>query len=226
MSRGRAKEKMQSKGQAARPSKHPAHMPTTDDEIKEKYLERAIRELNDLSRRLQNCDLCPRGGLMPVLGSGHPQANIFIVKLAPQPAEIEEGVAFYGRPGSALIKSFKRLSIDPMTVYGTLLVKCPVADVNLAADECIARVVEELAIVEPQMVVIMGEDAVQVFNETALPLAHELNYDPGVIQQLTPTASALTVPNIDKCLNEQSGKQEFWSAFKSLGDWYNDLPPY
>ena len=30
-------------------------MPTTDDEIKEKYLERAIRELNDLTRRLQEC---------------------------------------------------------------------------------------------------------------------------------------------------------------------------
>ncbi len=42
------------------------------------------------------------------------------------PSEIEEGVAFYGRSGSALMKSFKRLGIDPLTVYGTLCVKCPV----------------------------------------------------------------------------------------------------
>ena len=27
------------------------------------------------------------------------------------------------------MKSFKRLGIDPLTVYGTLCVKCPVADV-------------------------------------------------------------------------------------------------
>ena len=48
----------------------------TDDEIREKYLERAIRELNHFTRDLQACDRCPRGSLMPVLGSGHPQADI------------------------------------------------------------------------------------------------------------------------------------------------------
>ena len=30
-------------------------MPVTDDEIREKYLERAIRELNTLTRELQAC---------------------------------------------------------------------------------------------------------------------------------------------------------------------------
>ena len=44
------------------------------------------------------------------------------------PSEVEEGVAFYGRTGNALMKSLKRLSIDPLAVYGTLCVKCPVAD--------------------------------------------------------------------------------------------------
>ena len=65
---------------------------------------------------------------MPVLGSGHPQADILMLKHAPTAAEIEEGVAFYGRAGNALMKSFKRLGIDPLVVYGTLCVKCPVAD--------------------------------------------------------------------------------------------------
>ena len=107
-------------------------MPTTDDEIQEKYLERAIRELNQLTHRLQECSHCPRGNLMPVLGSGHPQADIFLLKYAPTAAEIEEGVAFYGRSGNALMKSFKRLGIDPLAVYGTLCVKCPVSDPALA----------------------------------------------------------------------------------------------
>ena len=75
-------------------------MPTTDDEIQEKYLERAIRELNQLTRRLQECSHCPRGNLMPVLGSGHPQADVMLLKYAPTAAEIEEGVAFYGRAGT------------------------------------------------------------------------------------------------------------------------------
>ena len=101
-------------------------MPATDDEIKEKYLERAIRELNQLTRAIQDCEHCPRGNHMPVLGSGHPQADIMLLKFAPMPSEIEEGVAFYGRAGSALMKSFKRLGIDPLAVYGTVFVKCPV----------------------------------------------------------------------------------------------------
>ena len=104
-------------------------MPATDDEIREKYLERAIRELNVFDARPAGLsDHCPRGKLMPVLGSGHPQADIMLLKYAPRPSEIEEGVAFYGRAGSALMKSLKRLSIDPLAVYGTLCVKCPVAD--------------------------------------------------------------------------------------------------
>ncbi|MGI8731095.1 MAG: uracil-DNA glycosylase family protein, partial [Solirubrobacteraceae bacterium] len=98
-------------------------MPATDDEIREKYLERAIRELNTLTRELQACPHCPRGQLMPVLGSGHPQADILLLKHAPTAPEIEEGVAFYGRAGSALMKAFKRLAIDPLAVYGTLCVK-------------------------------------------------------------------------------------------------------
>jgi hypothetical protein len=45
-------------------------MPATDDEIREKYLERAIRELNHFTRDLQACAACPRGSLTPILGSG------------------------------------------------------------------------------------------------------------------------------------------------------------
>ena len=88
---------------------------------------------------------------------GPPQADVFMLKQAPSAAEIEEGVAFYGRAGNALMKSFKRLGIDPLVVYGTLCVKCPIADPDLAAGECVARLVEELAIVQPKIVVVMGE---------------------------------------------------------------------
>ena len=149
-------------------------MPTTDDEIQEKYLERAIRELNELTRRLQECSHCPRGNLMPVLGSGHPQADIFLLKFAPTAAEIEEGVAFYGRAGNALRKSFKRLNIDPLVVYGTLCVKCPVADPSLAGGECIERIVEELAIVQPRIIVVMGERALETLNDVDVPLSSTL----------------------------------------------------
>jgi uracil-DNA glycosylase family 4 len=201
-------------------------MPATDDEIREKYLERAIRELNTLTRELQSCSHCPRGNLMPVLGSGHPQADVFLLKFAPAASEVEEGVAFYGRSGTALMKSLKRLGIDPLAVYGTLCVKCPVADPSLADPACVARVVEELAIVTPKIVVVMGEDALAVLNDLDVPLAKPIDREVGVVQPFTPACDALVVPNIDEALDEEAAKREFWSAFRVLGEWYADLPPY
>jgi uracil-DNA glycosylase family 4 len=200
--------------------------PATDDEIREKYLERAIRELNHFARDLQSCTQCPRGQLMPVLGSGHPQADIFLLKHSPKPAETEEGVAFYGRTGNALMKSLKRLTIDPLAVYGTLCVKCPVIDPVMADLACINRLVEELAIVSPKMLVVMGLDALSVVNDLDVPGRRELRPEPGVVQSFTPSIDALYVPNIDESLDEESAKRDFWSAFRVLGQWWADLPPY
>jgi uracil-DNA glycosylase family 4 len=201
-------------------------MRATDDEIREKYLERAIRELNALTRELQACPHCPRGHLMPVLGSGHPQGDVMLLKYAPTASEVEEGVAFYGRSGTALMKSLKRLDIDPLAVYGTVCAKCPVGDPALAEPDCIGRIVEELAIVQPKIVVVMGADALACLNEVVVPLARELEPAIGVVQPLTPAIDALYVPNIDDALDEEDAKRTFWRAFRVLGDWYADLPPY
>jgi uracil-DNA glycosylase len=219
---------MQARGQRRGPSKRaPTRpMPATDDEIREKYLERAIRELNQLTREIQSCEYCPRGSMMPVLGSGHPQADVLLLKYAPMPSEIEEGVAFYGRSGGALMKSFKRLGIDPLAVYGTVFVKCPVADTEMSAPECRARVLDELTIVAPRIVVVMGEEALAELNELPVPLGRELEPRIGELQKRTPSVEALYVPDIDRALDEEGAKRAFWRAFRTLGEWYADLPPY
>jgi uracil-DNA glycosylase family 4 len=216
---------MHRQGEARDPS-NPIAVPATDDEIREKYLERAIRELNAFARELQSCTRCPRGQLMPVLGSGHPQADIFLLKHTARPAEVEEGVAFYGRTGNALMKSLKRLAIDPLAVYGTLCVKCPVIDPVMADPGCIGRLREEVAIVSPKIVVVMGPEALAVLAELDLPGQRELEPAEGEIQALTPSIEALYVPDIDESLDDEGAKRAFWSAFRVLGRWWADLPPY
>jgi uracil-DNA glycosylase len=96
----------------------------------------------------------------------------------------------------------------------------------MADPGCVARVVEELAIVQPKIVVVMGPDALQTINELEIPLAHELDDAPGELQRLTPSIEALYVPNIDDALDEERAKREFWTAFRVLGQWWADLPPY
>ncbi len=201
-------------------------MHSTDDEIREKYLERAIRELNQMSREVLECPYCPRGKLMPVLGSGHPQADVMMLKHSPLASEIEEGVAFYGRAGNALMKSFKRLGIDPLVVYGTLCVKCPVAEPDLAPQECVARLVEEMAIVQPKIVVVMGEPSLLILNGLQVPLSRPIEPREGELQDLPPTIDALSVPDINERLADEGAKQRFWRSFRMLGTSYEDLPPY
>jgi len=217
---------MQGRGPREGPSNFPARMPLTDDEIHEKYLERAIRELNLLSHKLQECEHCPRGNLVPVLGSGHPQADIFLLKYAPVSSEIAEGVAFYGRAGEALKRSLARLEIDPLVVFGTNVIKCPVSHTDLSGARCRARVLEELAIVSPRIVVVMGERALSELNGLAIPLGRQLEPRPGELQRLTPSCEALYAPDIDEALDDEAAKRDFWRAFRSLGDWYADFPPY
>jgi uracil-DNA glycosylase family 4 len=216
---------MQAQGEPGA-EQNPGPVPATDDEIREKYLERAIRELNALTRDLQACSHCPRGNVMPVLGSGHPQADVFLLKFAPQRSEIEEGVAFYGRSGAALMKSLRRLDIDPLAVYGTVCVKCPVDDAALADPTCTARIVEELAIVAPRILVVMGADALDALNAADVPLGARLEPALGVVQRFAPTVEALYVPDIDVSLDDDASKRAFWSAFRVLGDVYAELPPY
>ena len=33
-------------------------------------------------------------------------------------------------------------------------------------------------------------------------------------------------PDIDESLDEQDAKTRFWNAFKTLGTWWAELPPY
>jgi uracil-DNA glycosylase family 4 len=149
-----------------------------------------------------------------------------LLKYAPLPSEIEEGVAFYGRAGGALMKSLKRLNIDPLAVYGTLCVKCPLSDPSLADPACVARVVGEIAIVQPKIIVVMGAEALGALADMEIPLAHPLEPRVGEIQKLTPMIDALYVPDIDASLDEEDAKRDFWSAFRVLGDWYAAQPPY
>jgi uracil-DNA glycosylase len=192
-------------------------VPATD-EIYEKYLQKAIVEINDLAH-----EVAAAGGTrVPVVGSGHPLADVMLLKHRPQPAEVQEGVAFYGRAGQAILKSLQRLHVDPMAVYGTNCVKF--ADGEDA--ESRPFLLRELHIVQPKLIVTMGETALEFLNSLEFPLADKVEYNPGELQRFTATVQALTVPDIDTSLDEAPAKTKFWNAFKPLGSWWAELPPY
>jgi uracil-DNA glycosylase len=190
----------------------------TTDEIYERYLRKAITEINRLSHEIAQA----ADGAPTALPTGHPLASLFLLKYGPQAPELQEGVAFHGRAGNALIKSLQRLHVDPLEVYGTNCVKFAGCDLGVAAD----WLRRELAIVEPKLVVVMGEDALEFLNGAGYPLSSPVPWTLGELQRFTPATEALVVPDIDLSLDEAPAKTAFWNAFKAVGPWWAELPPY
>jgi len=72
----------------------------------------------------------------------------------------------------------------------------------------------------------MGEDALAFLNALHFPLSEPVSEEPGTLHPFTPTIEALVVPDVDASLDEQAAKSRFWSAFKAVGPWWSELPPY
>ena len=168
------------------------------DEIQERYLRRAISEINELG-------------------------DVFLLKYRPTQSEIAEGVAFFGRAGQALLKSLQRLSVDPLAIYGTNCLKFGTEE----PEDARRWLTRELHIVQPKLVVAMGSETVAFLDDLDFPLSDAVDVArPGEIQPFTPTIDALVTPDIDASLDEQDAKTRFWNAFKALGAWWSELPPY
>jgi uracil-DNA glycosylase len=190
----------------------------TTDEIYERYRDKAIKEVLRLEHEIGEA----AAGRPAALPTGHPLATIFLLKYGPQAQELQEGVAFHGRAGQALIKSLERLRVDAAEVYGTNCLKFAGA----AEDASQAWLARELRIVQPKLVVVMGDDALGFLNELSFPLSRPLDGTLGRLQRFTPTIEALVVPDIDASLDEQQAKTAFWNSFKTVGPWWAALPPY
>jgi len=196
------------------------------NEIYDKYLTRAIGEINELTADILRCTRCSHARTMPVIGSGHPMADIFLLKYRARPSELHEGVAFFGRAGTALMKSCQRLKIDPLQLYGTNVIKCGEVREQHPEEKCLEHVRRELVIVNPKLIVAMGQETVAALNALRLPLARTLEWAPGEMAELTPGTEVLYTPDIDASLDEQRLKAAFWRAFRRLGEWYDSIPPY
>jgi uracil-DNA glycosylase len=192
----------------------------SQNDIADRYLKKAIAEMNDLRHAIAEAAGPDR---VPVLGSGHPQAEIFMLKHSPQASEVSEGVAYFGRAGQAVLRSIQKLRVDPMAVYGTNCLKYE-GEEDAEAREFLRR---ELHVVQPKLVVAMGQDAVACLNAAQFPLATTIEETtPGELQKLTPTIEVLVTPDVDASLDEAPAKRAFWNAFKAIGPWWSELPPY
>jgi uracil-DNA glycosylase len=197
-----------------------------EDEFYERYQEKAISEINALEHEIGQWAAERQPALAPVIGTGHPLADIFMLKYRPTRSESQEGVAFFGRAGRAILKSLQRLRIDPMMLYGTACLKVDADPDEDDLERARGWLAQEIHITQPRIVVVMGEQALEFLNSLRFPLSQPAEPAIGEVRGWTPTIDLLCVPDIDGSLNESAAKQRFWTAFRALGDWYENLPPY
>lgn len=196
------------------------------DQVFQKYLDRAITEIHELGAELTACGFCEHDANRPALGTGHPLADVMLIKWAPTAEELEHGVAFHGPAGDAIMASINRLGVDPLDIYGTNAIKCATHATECQLERCTEWLVREVQIVEPRLLVIMGTEALAAVNALGVPDAATIEAVPGDLQQWTHTCDAIWCPDIDRSLERPASKTAFWRAFRSLGEWYADKPPF
>ncbi len=134
----------------------------TTDEIYKRYLDKAIAEILRLEREVAEASQ----GAPVAQPTGHPLGTIFLLKYGPQASELQEGVAFHGRAGHALKRSLERLKVDPLRGLRHELRQ---VRGRRARTACRAWLKRELRIVQPRLLVVMGEDSLRFLNEHRVP---------------------------------------------------------
>ncbi len=121
-------------------------------------------------RNCRKCRLC-EGRTQTVFGQGSPTARLVFVGEGPGFEEDKQGLAFVGPAGQLLTKMIAAMGLTREQVYICNVVKCrppenrtPLADEMLA---CSPYLHEQLAIIEPEMIVALGAPAAKTLLNTA-----------------------------------------------------------
>ena len=198
----------------------------TDDEIREKYLERAIRELNHLTHELQDCQHCPRGNadagarLRPSAGRRHHAQ-----------ARADRGG---DRGGRRLLRSRRQRADEELQAARDrsarrlrhALRQVPARRARPRRAGVRRRVAEEIAIVQPRIVVVMGEPALRVLNDLELPLAGRSSRARARSRPSPRRSTRSTCPTSTTRSTRRAPSSASGARSRPLGDWYEDLPPY
>jgi DNA polymerase len=123
--------------------------------------------LAKLHAKYANCTLCPlhTGRIRFVYGEGDSDAKVMVIGEAPGEQENLSGRPFVGKAGNLLDKMLIAINLQRQDVYIANIVKCrPPGNRNPETGErlaCMPYLVEQIQIVQPKMLLIMGLVAAQ-----------------------------------------------------------------
>ena len=135
-------------------------------------------KFNLLEKRCISCTKCSlsKGRTNVVFGRGNPKAKIFIIGEGPGQQEDEQGLAFVGRAGKMLNKSFLAVGIDTnKDCYISNIVKCRPPNnrkpKSIEVGNCIPWLNSQIELIKPKVIVLAGSTAVQSYLNINQPIS-------------------------------------------------------
>jgi DNA polymerase len=135
-------------------------------------------KFNLLEKRCISCTKCSlsKERTNVVFGRGNPKAKIFIIGEGPGQQEDEQGLAFVGRAGKMLNKSFLSVGIDTNEdCYISNIVKCRPPNnrkpKSIEVDNCMPWLNNQIELIKPKVIVLAGSTAVQSYLNINQPIS-------------------------------------------------------
>jgi DNA polymerase len=126
-----------------------------------------MRTLETIQDEVKSCTKCPLHAARTntVFSRGNPQSNLVICGEAPGQEEDEQATPFVGKSGKLLDETIISLGLDPtQDIYVCNIIKCRPPNNRRPEDteinSCIDYLEEQLKIVNPKVIVALGNTAV------------------------------------------------------------------
>lgn len=171
----------------------------------------ALRESVVNCRR---CGLC-RCRQNPVFGEGDPNARLMFIGEGPGADEDATGRPFVGKAGQLLDKMITAMQFSREEVYIANIVKCRPPDNRVPAPEeaacCIPFLQQQIALVRPEVIVLLGAVAVKYL----------LNTTTGIMKMRGRWTSYENIPVMPTfhpafLLRQESAKKEAWQDLQQV----------
>lgn len=177
-----------------------------------------------LEKKVEECTLCPlsQSRKKAVFGEGDPASSVAFVGEAPGREENEQGRPFVGSAGQLLTKAIEAVGWKREDVYIGNILKCRPPNNRVPRESeiasCLPYLLEQLSIIDPSVVVLLGAVATQSILKTHSPM-YKLR---GTVfthseMKLIPTyhpAALLRNPNL---------KSSFWGDMKFIRSIYEEM---
>jgi uracil-DNA glycosylase len=172
-----------------------AKMPEVQDEVHELKLDKPApvaverprevamlpearkQALEVLGENVAQCTKCGLSGSRTntVVFRGNPEAVLMIVGEAPGADEDAQGLPFVGKAGQLLDRMVVAMGLQPSQIYVCNIIKCRPPENRRPAPEevtaCMPYLTEQIAMVEPKVILAMGNTAVSALLGSALGIS-------------------------------------------------------